>query len=230
MWANRARESGWMERMVQGRVERDANTITAKLGIEGEEAEKVQGLLAARADASTDRTKKVFDAMLSNEEGLATLLSIREMSENGSEISPSLDATKEAYKKEMFGEFYPKNGDLSDEDLMKLFRPSRPEAWYKDDEFLVTAGAELGGEQGANLVDYAGKLGYLDRDRDASNKVNRVERTVDLQPQQSSALKKLYIDNSAPTDAQISQIVGADKVEAVKSSTERRGRRGRGRR
>lgn len=226
MWANRARESGWMERRVKERVDRDTKTIASKLGIEGAEAEKVQALLASRADASSAQGKKVFDAMLSNEEGLATLLAVREMNEDGTAISPSLEATKEAYKKEMFGDFYPESGEMADDDIMKLFRPSRPESWYKDDDFLVTASAELGGEQGASLVDYAGKLDYLDRQDDAYNKVNRIERTVDLQPQQSTALKQLYIDNKAPTDAQISQIVGQDKVDAVKSSSQNQGRGG----
>lgn len=223
-FANQARESGWMQNMIKSAVERDAKSISAKLGLEGPNSEKIQKLLSDRIEKNTVKTRQIFDVMLNNEDGLATLLAAHEMREQNKEIPAGLKEATEARKKEMFGQFFKEGEEISDKAVMGLFGPERPQQWFKDDDFLVTASADLGESKGAELIDYAGKMDYLERQDTAQSTVNRIERGVDLQPKQSDALRKLYIDSPNPTDQQISQIVGADKLQDVKSSSTSRGR------
>jgi len=225
----RTLESKWVDQYGKEIAKQDLQTITEKLGLESSQSAKIEALLSTRMEASTESINQAYKALLSSEEGFTTLVAIDQTSKDGTTIPSDLLALKETYQKEMFGEFYGNKDSLSDEDVIGLLRPTRPERWYKDDEFLITASSELGENQASSLVEYAGKMDYLDRKEDASEKINRIERSVDLQPQQASALEKLYIDTPSPTDEQLSIIVGADKVEALKSSTSRRGRdRGRG--
>jgi len=232
-FAEMARNSGMMEARMEERVTRDATRINQQLGLEGESAEKVQELLALRMDASTSRSREMFDAMLGNKEGLTELLAMGEMEMGDSELTPAQLARKSELKKSMFGQFYENGEEMTDEELRGLFRPSRPGDWYDDKEFVAAAAAELGDQKGKDLLQYADKMDYLDREERAYRNINNIERNVQLQPEQQQSLMQLYIDNPNPSDEQLGQVLSPEQVQQVKESNNTSGRgwwgRGRGR-
>ena len=79
------------------------------------------------------------------------------------------------------------------------------------------------------MMEYAGKLDYLDRERNASRTVNNILRSTELSDQQSEQLKKLYIDSPEPSDEQLSEILPASQLEEVKKAASSRRFRGWGR-
>ena len=219
----RTLESKWVDQYGKEIAKQDLQTITEKLGLESSQSAKIEALLSTRMEASTESINQAYKALLSSEEGFTTLVAIDQTSKDGT-IPSDLLALKETYQKEMFGEFYGNKDSLSDEELIDLIKPDGPDKWYSDDEFLVMASSELNEDQATNLVEYAAKMDYLDRKKNTSEKIDLIERSVDLQPQQITALGKLYLDTPLPTDEQLSQIVGPNKIEAIKSSTSRKNR------
>ncbi|GAA5497000.1 hypothetical protein Rhal01_03188 [Rubritalea halochordaticola] len=227
--AQQARESGWMERMIEGRVKGDAKMISDQLGLDESTATKIETMLLDRANGSLEQTRKVWDAMLADEAKFTEMAAIRDMKEREVELSPELAARDQALRQEVFGQFAEDGKPLSDEDIQNLFRPQRPENWYEDDAFLVKAVAEMPEEQGSSMMEYAGKLDYLDRERNASRTVNNILRSTELSDQQSEQLQKLYIDSPEPSDEQLSEILPASQLEEVKKAANSRRFRGWGR-
>lgn len=223
-FAEMAKNSGMMEAGMDERVTRDATRINQQLGLEGDNAEKVKELLSLRMDASTSRSREMFDAMLSNKEGLTELLAMGEMETGDTALTPAQEARKSELKKSMFGQFYENGEEMSDDDLRGLFRPSRPADWYDDDEFVAAAAAELGDKEGTELQEYAQKMDYLDREERAYRSINNIERNVQLEPEQQQNLMQLYIDNPSPSDEQLGQVLSAEQVQQVKESNNNRGR------
>lgn len=232
-FAQMARNSGMFEARMEERVTRDATRIQQQLGLEGESAEKVEELLTLRMDASTSRSREMFDAMLTNKEGLTELLAMGEMEMEDSELTPVLSARKSELKKSMFGQFYQDGEEMTDDELRGLFRPTRPSDWYDDEQFVAAAAAELGGQKGTELQEYAQKMDYLDREQRAYRSINNIERNVQLQPEQQQNLMQLYIDNPNPSNEQLGQVLTPEQVQQVKESNNNSGRgwwgRGRGR-
>ncbi len=229
-FAEMARNSGMFEARMEERVTRDATSINKQLGLEGESAEKVEELLTLRMDASTSRSREMFDAMLSNKDGLTELLAMGEIEMGDAELTPAQVARKTELKKSMFGQFYENGEEMSDDELRGLFRPSRPSDWYDDEQFVAAAAAELGDKEGTELQEYAQKMDYLDREERAYRNINNIERNVQLEPEQQQNLMQLYIETPNPSDEQLGQILNADQVQQVKeSNNNRRGGWGRGR-
>lgn len=232
-FAEMARNSGMMETRMEERVTRDATSIKQQLGLEGESAEKIQELLALRMDASTSRSREMFDAMLGNKEGLTELLAMGEMELGDTKLTAAQQARKSELKKSMFGQFYPDGEEMTDDELRGLFRPTRPGDWYDDKDFVAAAAAELGDQKGTELLQYADKMDYLDREERAYRNINNIERNVQLQPEQQQNLMQLYIENPNPSDEQLGQILSAEQVQQFKESSNNSGRgwwgRGRGR-
>ena len=235
-FAEMARESGFIENRMKERVTRDATRINQQLGLEGENAKVVEELLTLRMDASTSRSREMFDAMLSNKEGLTELMAMGEMETEETPLTPAQEARKSELKKSMFGQFYENGEEMSDDELRSLFRPSRPGDWYDDEEFVAAAAAELGEKDGAALQDYAEKMDYLDREERAYRRINNIERAVRLEPEQQQNLMQLYIENPDPSDEELGAFLSAEQIEQVKESNNnqrgwwgRGGRGGRGR-
>lgn len=224
-WANRARDSERYRRRLEWRVNNDTQTIVKRLGLPEESSAAVKKILTDRIEASISKANRAADAVMNNPEKMAILAATRELQTSDAGISDELLAKRNATKKELFGEFYEGGNPPESIDVGDLLRPDTPQAWYRDDEFLVAASTEIGASDSASLMDYAGKLDFLDRQDRAFNRVNYIERTVDLQPRQSSALKQLYIDNRSPSDEQISNIVGRQNLNGIKEALNRGRRR-----
>lgn len=212
------RNSGIMQQMMDARIKSDTEDIAKQLGLEGEASEKIETMLKDRMDGTMERATKIWDAMLSDESRLTEMMALQDMKERNGELSPDLAAKQDKLRQETFGQFSDKEGPLTDEDVQKMFGSQRPENWYKDDAFLVKAAGELPETEGSALMDYAGKLDYLDREQSANRKVNSIQRNTDLTDQQSQQLKQLYIDTPDPSDEQLKAIIPADKLEAVKGA------------
>lgn len=209
----------WQERM-KGRVERDSTAITNSLGLQGEAAGQMQKLLEGRMDSSLENSSKILDSMISNEQGFVEYSALSEMAQNGKELTAEQKSRMDQLKQDIFGEFYTDGQTASDDPIRDLvWRNPSSGDWYKDDAFLVKAAAEMPETEGAALLEYAGKLDYLDRKEYASERVINIQRSVNISTEQAQALNNLYLENRNPTDEQISQIVPANQVEAVKKAT-----------
>lgn len=216
------RNNGFMQQMLDARVKSDAESISTQLGLQGETSEAMEALLKERSDGTMQQATKVWDAMLADEGRLTEMMALQETKEKNGELSPELKERQDALRKEAFGQFIDKDGPLTDEDVQKLFGSQRPEEWYKDDAFIVKAAGELPEKDGSSLIEYAGKLDYLDREQDANRKVNNIQRTTNLTDQQSDQLKKLYIETPNPSDDQLKAIVPADQLPAIKNANTNR--------
>ena len=103
--AQQARESGWMEHMIEGRVKGDAKMISDQLGLDEPTATKIETMLLDRANGSLEQTRKVWDAMLADEAKFTEMAAIRDMKEREVELSPELAARDQALRQEVFGQF-----------------------------------------------------------------------------------------------------------------------------
>ncbi|GAA5496999.1 hypothetical protein Rhal01_03187 [Rubritalea halochordaticola] len=222
-------DNRWRRRM-QDRVTRDSEAIAKSLGLEGESAEKVQELLNGRMTGSLENSTKIMNGIIANEQGYLEYRALREMSEDDKDLTATQQARLDQLKNDIFGQYYPEGQEVSNDPFRDLIwrNPSNGD-WYEDNAFLVKAAAEMPEQEGADLLEYAGKLDYLDRKEYATDRVINIQRSVDLSSEQTQQLNDLYLENRNPSDEQLSQIVSPDQLEAVKSAgSERRwGRRGR---
>lgn len=224
-WANRSRDSERSRRRLEGRVQRDSQAIAKRLGLPEESTAVIQKILTDRIEKSITRANSAIDAITSNEEAMAFLAATRELQTSDAGISAELLAKRNATKKELFGDFYKDGSPPESIDIGDLIRPDTPRSWYKDDDFLVSATTGIDSTEAGKLMDYAGKLDYLDRQDNAFNHINRLERSVDLSTRQSTALKNLYTNTPSPTPEQIAQVVGQSKATAIKQASEQNRRR-----